>query len=128
VALTQSCVVCGNHYLTDTVFLLYVGITIKLYAVIALVLIYGFCQVLYVQTGFYCVHVMWRLLCVDFGSGLCWGDGYVWPSQDWEWAGDLWLLGFQKCVKDLVGEDSSVIVQVVVSSVFCINVESFYSV
>jgi len=42
--------------------------------------------------------------------------------------GGLWLVGFQKCVEDLVGEDSCVVAQVVVSGVLCISVESFYSV
>ena len=34
------------------------------------------------QTGLCCVVVAWWLLCVNFGSSLCWGDGYMWQSQD----------------------------------------------
>ena len=40
--------------------------------------------------------VVWTLrggICVDFGSGLCWGDGYVGLSQDRLMEGegvDLW--------------------------------------
>jgi len=49
---------------------MYMEITVKLYPVVALLSLYGFCQVLRVQTGFCCVDVMWWLLCVDFGSGL----------------------------------------------------------
>jgi len=35
-----------------------------------------------VQTGLCCVVVTWWLLFVNFGSSLCGGDGYMWPSQD----------------------------------------------
>ena len=80
--------------------------TVKLYAVVALLSLYGF------LSGFSMCRlasVVWTLrggICIDYGSGLCWGDGYVWLSRDGVWAGvGLWLLGFQKSVKDLVGED-----------------------
>ena len=43
-----------------------------------------------------------RLLCVDFGSGLCWGDGYVWPSQDWGVRVGCW--GFKSVSKILLGK------------------------
>ena len=42
--------------------------------------------------------------------------------------GGLWLVGFQKCVEDFVGENSCLVAQVVVSGVLCNSVESFYSV
>jgi hypothetical protein len=81
-------VVMGSARSTDTVLccmwksllnwhclLLYTHITIKLYAVIALLSLYGLCQVLSVQTACCCVDVMWWPLCVDLCSGLCWGKG-----------------------------------------------------
>ena len=46
VALTQLCVVCRNHRLTGTDILLYMKITVKLYAVFALLSLYDFCQAL----------------------------------------------------------------------------------
>ena len=42
--------------------------------------------------------------------------------------GVLWLVGFQMHVKDLVGGESQVIVQVVVVCVFSVDVEAFYSI
>ena len=33
------------------------------------------------KTGLCCVVVTWWLLCI-LSSGLCRGDGYMWPSQD----------------------------------------------
>ena len=50
------------------------------------------------------VFVVWLLLCVNFGIGLgvmgvC---GCLRSRGGW---GFLWLVGFQKYVKDLVGED-----------------------
>jgi len=54
-------------------------------------------------------------------------NGIVWPLGACG-GGVLWLVGFQKRVKNLVGGDSPVIVYVVVVCVFCVDVEAFYSV
>ena len=109
VALTQLCVVSGNYWLTGTDFLLCMEINVKLYAVLALLSLYEFCQVL--------VCADWLLLCG------CYMVVYVLTSvvvcfgvmdtcgclRTGGWAGRLWLLGFQKSVKDLVGEDRWVV-------------------
>jgi len=87
--------------------MLYTEITVKLYAVVTLLSLYGFCQVLvcadwlllcgrymvvYALTSIVvCVGVMDTCGCLRTGGGL----------EGW----GLWLLGFQKSVKDLVGED-----------------------
>ena len=50
------------------------------------------------------VFVVWLLLCVDLGIGLgvMGACGHLRSRGGW---GFLWLVGFQKYVKDLVGED-----------------------
>jgi hypothetical protein len=55
-------------------------------------------------------------------------NGIEWPLGGCGCGGVLWLVGFQKRVKDLVGRDSRVIVQVVTVCVFRVSVEAFYSV
>ena len=58
---------------------------------------------LHVQTGLYCVVVTWWLLCINFGSGLCWGDRYMWPSQDGVGGVYGWW-GFKSVSKILLGK------------------------
>ena len=44
------------------------------------------------------------LLCINFAVSLCWGTDSCGRLES-GWAGGLWLVGFQNCVEDLVGED-----------------------
>ena len=102
-------------------------ITIKQYAVIALLSLYGFCQALVcADCLLLCGHcvVVYALTVVVVCVGVMDTCGCLRTGVGW----GLWWLGFQKSVKDLVGEDHLVVIQAVVSHVFCVIVESFYSV
>ena len=56
------------------------------------------------QTGLCCVVVTWWLLSFNFGSGLCWGDGHMWPSQDRGGRGVYGRWGFKSVSKILLGK------------------------
>ena len=60
-------------------------------------------------------------------DSVCGMNGIVWLLGACG-GGVLWLVGFQKHIKDLVGGDSRVIVQVVVVCVLSVDVEAYSSV
>ena len=59
-----------------------------------------------VQAGLRGVVAAWCLLCVNFSLGLCWGVDTCGRLKSRGGQVLLWLVGFQKYVKDPVGEDS----------------------